>query len=110
MADEGLLVIRILNKKIYQLFMYEFDETGICKQLQIRLCFGTAFLMQFFHQEIVSDRDGIAAPAASEKEHILLFAATILGPAANRAHTDSPNGSRPLGLFCGRLGCHRKRR
>ena len=28
--------------------MDEFDETGICKQLQIRLCFGTAFLMKFF--------------------------------------------------------------
>ena len=35
--------------------MYEFDETGICKQLQIRLCFGTAILIKYFNQEIVSD-------------------------------------------------------
>ena len=41
-------MIRILQKKASKLFWKEFDETGICKPLQIRLCFGTAFLMKHF--------------------------------------------------------------
>ena len=36
------------SEKASKLFWKEFDETGICKPLQIRLCFGTAFLMKHF--------------------------------------------------------------
>ena len=47
----GVYSYEFFIKMLSQLFIDEFDETGIGKQWQIRLCFGTAFLMKFWFIE-----------------------------------------------------------
>lgn len=50
----GIGSYEFLTKCFNSIFYKELDESRICKNLQIPLCFGTAFSIQYFSQETVS--------------------------------------------------------